>query len=531
MWRAAFVTPVEKLTANAVAVEVVLKDGRFRFKPGQFVVIEREVEDGVRRSAFSIVQGTKDGFILGVKQQGHAGISAWLNALQEKVQVQIAGPFGGFQPRNGKNLVLFAGGSGITPCMSIIDNLIASGEVPTLIYANRSPAESMFRDALHTWSKAGKLTLYEFFDHDLTPALTNRDFSNTAFFICGPMGFMENVTGMLKQSGVTEDSMHLEYFGWGPGGTLNAESVFQWISRFGRKQIVRMGRHRSVLEAATSAGLDIPHACGAGACGSCRVRIAEGEVYCGSEKKGAGDTTLACISRPTGQGPIVLRPVKSLTRMETVAAALLVGLLSAGLWNVPPGPGLKAKGTMNTGHENLECNACHKPAEGTTRQQLGHNAQVLMTGVGDWTPVGFDEVDNNACLTCHDRPNDRHPVSRFNEPRFAKQRQTLAPHQCNSCHGEHNGGRVMGVEPQFCQNCHADLVLEDDPIDIDHATLIEQGDWTSCLGCHDFHGNHVRTTPMALAESIDRDVILEYLEGGVDPYGEEKRYAPTPPTP
>jgi predicted CXXCH cytochrome family protein len=210
-------------------------------------------------------------------------------------------------------------------------------------------------------------------------------------------------------------------------------------------------------------------------------------------------------------------------RAELVTLCLLGAVMLIGLWSYPPAVGFKALGPMNTSHEELACNACHKEAPGSLRQQLGHNTRSLMgMHPAEMVPVGFAPVDNAVCQDCHDRPNDRHPVSRFMETRFAEQRATLGPHECNNCHGEHHDQRVAMVEPGFCVGCHQDTEVIYDTAQPSHAELIEQGAWETCLQCHDFHGNHLHEVPKKLADGIPQHTILDYLKGGPDPYGSEK---------
>ncbi|MET0591826.1 MAG: cytochrome c3 family protein [Polyangiaceae bacterium] len=186
-------------------------------------------------------------------------------------------------------------------------------------------------------------------------------------------------------------------------------------------------------------------------------------------------------------------------------------------------PGLEhftAPGKMNTGHEQLDCSSCHRSAPGTMRQQIQAGTRFVL-GLRE-TPVdfGFRKVENSDCYACHERPLDRHPAFRFNEPRFFEARQAIAPQRCASCHREHSGRRVT-VDASYCQHCHGDLQMKDDPLDVPHATLVRESLWTSCLGCHDFHGNHVMKSPDHFADAISPLRIGRYFEGHASPYPAE----------
>lgn len=195
-----------------------------------------------------------------------------------------------------------------------------------------------------------------------------------------------------------------------------------------------------------------------------------------------------------------------------LGALAVAAMLSPGLQR------LRAPGPMNVGHAQLECSSCHVEAPGSTRQQLQSNARSALGLRSASVDFGLQHVTNDACRACHDRPDDRHPVYRFLEPRFADARAALAPQECTSCHGEHVGRRAT-VEPDACRHCHAELALEHDPISISHAELVASAAWSTCLGCHDFHGNHEGGPPTALADAVALEHIRDYLAGGPSPYG------------
>jgi hypothetical protein len=194
-----------------------------------------------------------------------------------------------------------------------------------------------------------------------------------------------------------------------------------------------------------------------------------------------------------------------------------VGLLILAVLILPGMDDLHVFGPLNTGHENLACNSCHDPAAGTLRQQLQANIKYIL-GMRK-TPVDIihKTVTNEVCLDCHSRPNDRHPAARFLEPRFKDARQAIQPQLCTSCHAEHSGKRVT-IESTYCVNCHTDLKVNNDPIEIPHAQLIADKRWQSCLSCHDFHGNHQMTTPTTMHDAVSQDMILSYFNGGLSPY-------------
>jgi hypothetical protein len=62
------------------------------------------------------------------------------------------------------------------------------------------------------------------------------------------------------------------------------------------------------------------------------------------------------------------------------------------------------------------------------------------------------------------------------------------------------------------------LKMDRDPLDVPHLKLVQEARWHSCLGCHDFHGNHVMQTPTRVSEATDPAQIIGYFAGHATPY-------------
>lgn len=200
------------------------------------------------------------------------------------------------------------------------------------------------------------------------------------------------------------------------------------------------------------------------------------------------------------------------------AVGLGLGLLSLLLLVAEKHADWHSPGPANSGHDKLICSDCHRPSTGSVRQQIQANLKQWM-GLRQYPAYfRFNPVSNAYCLDCHDRPDDRHPVQRFNEPRFAEARAKLHPESCVACHGEHQQVRVTQADIGFCQTCHAEFSLKHDPISVPHKMLAEQQRWDTCLGCHDFHGNHDMKMPTELNHAIPANKISAYFKGAQSPY-------------
>ncbi|MEM1302709.1 MAG: cytochrome c3 family protein [Pseudomonadota bacterium] len=217
------------------------------------------------------------------------------------------------------------------------------------------------------------------------------------------------------------------------------------------------------------------------------------------------------------------RLTASLIRRLALLTLIPMIALSTAALTRPEAMTLLSHGPIQKGHAGVQCSACHKASPGTIRQQTQANLRHLV-GLRD-TPAdfGYVEVTSKQCVACHERPNDRHPIYRFQEPRFADAVEQVNATSCLGCHSEHNA-ELAFADPTICVACHEDLTVKNDPVDVPHVTLIAEERWGTCLGCHDFHGNHARKAQVTLALAYDPAVIRDYLGQADSPYGSTKSF-------
>ena len=221
---------------------------------------------------------------------------------------------------------------------------------------------------------------------------------------------------------------------------------------------------------------------------------------------------------------VKLKKVKKARKRQVLGMA--VGMFTSAVVIVslrqPQNTDWLAKGPMTPGHKDLSCTSCHYEAEGSLRQQLQAKTK-FHTGLRHTdADFGLLKVENTACLSCHDRQDDHHPVFRFNEPRFAELRKSLDATQCSTCHTEHNGTLASVPKTSICLSCHQDLKIKKDPLEISHEQLIANHLGNTCMQCHDYHGNHQMALRTSIKDTIPVQAILRYLNIGTDPYSKQK---------
>ena len=208
---------------------------------------------------------------------------------------------------------------------------------------------------------------------------------------------------------------------------------------------------------------------------------------------------------------------------------ILIGLGVAiiaicGLLFVKPAEKYMSIGPMNSGHEGFQCSTCHTDAKGNWIQQIQSNTEHAVGLRKKMVAFGSLPADTKKCLSCHERDNDRHPTHRFLEPKYKAAIKEIDATNCNTCHDEHNGVRLSLANGNYCINCHADTKVKNDPLDVPHKILFEKGEWSTCLQCHDFHGNHQAKAAEKMKDTIPMSKIMDYFKGGEDPYKGKKRF-------
>jgi ring-1,2-phenylacetyl-CoA epoxidase subunit PaaE len=310
------VTDVHKTIRDAVVVTLKPVNGAdFSFTQGQYLTFRHDFDGTELRRSYSICAGLDDGQLrVGIKKVDGGAFSTWANeSLKPGDVVQAMPPMGNFftpiDPSKGKNYLGFAGGSGITPVLSILKTVLAREPQSTftLVYANRGVNTIMFREELEDLKNLymGRLTLIHVLESDaqeidLFTGRVDQEKCAALFehwidiasidtaFICGPEPMMHAITDALRAHGLRDDQIKFELFKSGQPGRLKRKAATQGgvaakateasVIMDGTARSFTMDRDQSVLEAALEHAMDAPFACKAGVCSTCRCKLIEGEV-------------------------------------------------------------------------------------------------------------------------------------------------------------------------------------------------------------------------------------------------------------
>lgn len=235
------------------------------------------------------------------------GGSLAVHALKEGDQLQIGQPRNLFElaPR-AEHTVLFAGGIGITPMLSMARHLHATKASFELVYCSRSVARTAFRDWLQGCDFADRVR----FHHGDEPQSPAADFNailarqerGAHLYVCGPSGFMEAVLAAARAGGWDESALHREYFS-APleSSTLGGSQAFRIVLARTCKT-VQVEANQTALEALVAAGVAVPSSCEQGICGTCLTDVLDGkpdhrDAFLTDAEKQEGKKFILCCSR------------------------------------------------------------------------------------------------------------------------------------------------------------------------------------------------------------------------------------------
>lgn len=314
------VSQIRHDTRDAVVLTLKPREqdaSQFAFTQGQYLTFRRDFDGQEIRRSYSICAGINDNELrVGIKRVDGGAFSSW--AKQKLIigdTLDAMPPAGNFftplEPQIPKSYLAFAGGSGITPVLSLLKTTLAAEPDSnfTLVYANRAINAIMFREELEDLKNLymSRLSIVHILENDaqdieLFTGRVDQDKCARLFkswinisaidiaYICGPEPMMLSIAESLRAHGLDDSQIKFELFGSTQPGRLAQSSRQQdtehhsspfvaTIKLDGQsRKIELLNQSETILEAALRANLDAPYSCTAGVCSTCRAKVLEGEV-------------------------------------------------------------------------------------------------------------------------------------------------------------------------------------------------------------------------------------------------------------
>jgi 3-ketosteroid 9alpha-monooxygenase subunit B len=275
---------------------------RLRYAPGQFLTLRVPSErTGSVARCYSLCSSpfTDDAMAVTVKRTADGYGSNWLcDHAHPGMRLHVLAPSGNFVPKTlDTDFLLLAGGSGITPMMSICKSaLIEGGGKIVLVYANRDENSVIFGSALRELAAKypDRLTVVHWLESvqglPTETAVANlvAPYAAHDAYICGPGPFMDAAETALKKIGVPKERVHIEVFKSLDSDPFAAVVINEdegdeppataIVTLDGERHEIRWPRNAKLLDLLLDKGLDAPFSCREGHCGACAVLKKSGDI-------------------------------------------------------------------------------------------------------------------------------------------------------------------------------------------------------------------------------------------------------------
>ena len=341
------ISKIIKETSDAVSVSFEIPESLksdFIFIPGQYITIKMMINGEECRRSYSICSSLNEPLTVAVKKVPNGKMSTFINDhVNVGDSIEIMPPQGNFQlitsELNSRKFVGFAAGSGITPIMSMIKQMVISepNSQFLLFYANKTEDEVIFKNQfdefpessvnikfIYTQQKA-ESALYEGrIDQQKATELmqAHMNWVNAdAFYLCGPEEMIFSSKNALSSFGVVEDKIKFELFTTpvklaekqAPvevDEDFDGESMITVICDDEEVEFALDKDGDTILDAAMDEDVDVPFSCKGAVCCTCKAKVVEGKVsmdanYALSEEEVADGFVLACQAHPASAKVII----------------------------------------------------------------------------------------------------------------------------------------------------------------------------------------------------------------------------------
>ena len=284
------------------------------FRAGQYLSLKLKIGESAVSRPYSISSSPKDalnGVVSVTVRSNPDGFAAgyMLEEFKEGDAVLSSGPQGNFyyeELRDPKNIVALAGGSGITPFLSMAQ-AIAEGTEDfdlTIIFGSRTRDQILFRKELDWIAlKCNKVKVVhvlsdeeaEGFEHGFITADLIKKYAKEPYsvFVCGPEAMYRFLKGELDKLGLPKKNIRCEML----GVTKKIAEVEGFPTEAKGKEFdikVRQGTREydlkacaeePILVAIERAGIVAPSRCRSGECGWCRSKVLSGTYFAPAENE------------------------------------------------------------------------------------------------------------------------------------------------------------------------------------------------------------------------------------------------------
>lgn len=337
---------IQRETDDAVSVSFIVPNElikEYEYTSGQYLTLKSMIKgEDVRRSYSLCSAPYEREWKVAVKQIENGKFSTFVNTeLKEGDELEVMTPMGNFirktNPSDRKSYVFFAAGSGITPIISLIKQVLfdePNSDV-ILFFGNRGFSTIIFREELealknnymdrlnvvHVLSREtlGNKIQEGRIDAEKCATLSSLFLRNKPdeVYVCGPESMVLSVKEYFIGTGLNRENVHFELFNSEPLPKTSVETSNDEVEANvtiimddDEFRIKMDAKSKAILDEAYDAGIDVPYSCKGGVCCTCKAKILEGSVrmnknYALSEEEVEAGYILTCQSHPTSENLLI----------------------------------------------------------------------------------------------------------------------------------------------------------------------------------------------------------------------------------
>lgn len=293
---------------DVVRFELVDPHGRElpAFTAGAHLDVQTDAEH-MRQYSLSNVPSESHRYQIAVLRESNSrgGSIAMHDKVKEGDLIQISAPRNHFAlEKSAQRTLLLAAGIGITPLLSMAQELDAEGKAFELHYTAKTRSKMAFLNDISASPFADKVQFYFTQEEggarpDIAALAATPD-ANTHLYVCGPNGFIDSVMETFKASGWSSKQLHTEYFEGADIDTSDDGSFEVKLARSG--EVYTIPADKTVAEVLIDNDVDLLTSCEQGICGTCVTRVLEGtpehrDLYLEEDEHAANDVFTPCCSR------------------------------------------------------------------------------------------------------------------------------------------------------------------------------------------------------------------------------------------
>ncbi|MCS6794845.1 MAG: ferredoxin--NADP reductase [Raineya sp.] len=314
------------------------------YKAGQFLTLNLSIAGQTFRRAYSLASSpfTDQDLQIAIKRVKDGKISNLLNdSLKVGDILESLEPMGVFtpeiKPENALQYVFWAGGSGITPIMSMIKSILHQEPKSRilLVYASRNEESIIFKQELNQLEAQNPtrlriihilsqpLNCWKGFVGRLDRAKIEQIFAEIpqdlplSQWMCGPAGMMETIEAFCKEKNLPlprkesftasiEESAQRK-LDENNGKIVEREVTVKYD---GETYRFKVAPNQSILEAALALDIDLPYSCQSGLCTACMGKCVSGKVMmteddCLTDQEIQDGVVLTCVAHPLSDDVII----------------------------------------------------------------------------------------------------------------------------------------------------------------------------------------------------------------------------------